>query len=158
MNFQASNETDSALDDTAGFVRAANTLALATTAEDGAPRLAPLFYVADGDLRLYWFSKPQSEHSRNLRRNSAAAVTIFRETREWQRIQGVQMTGSARVVRAGGRRAEMTRAFRERFALGPEFDRALDGHNLYCFTPAWVRWIDNTRGFGFRQEATVTES
>ncbi len=83
-------------------------------------------------------------------------MTIFHETDEWRQIRGVQMTGSVRVVPADGRRAEMTRLFRERFALGPEFDGALAGHNLYCFTPVWVRWIDNSRGFGFRQETTLT--
>jgi uncharacterized protein YhbP (UPF0306 family) len=139
-------------DDAAEFIRRGNTLALATTAGDLCPRIAPLFYVADSDLRLYWFSKPTSAHGRNLRRNPSAAVTVFRQTDRWPEIQGVQLRGEVRTVRAAERRESILHAFRERFGLGPEFDAALAGHTLYCFTPAWLRWIDNTRGFGYRVE------
>jgi uncharacterized protein YhbP (UPF0306 family) len=144
--------TEPNTDDAAEFIRRGNTLALATTGEDLCPRIAPLFYVADSDLRLYWFSKPSSEHSRNLRRHPAAAVTVFRQTDRWPEIQGAQMRGRVAMVRAGKRREQTMQTFRERFALGPEFDAALAGHNLYCFTPEWLRWIDNTRGFGFKVE------
>ena len=51
------------------FLRSESTLALATTAADGSPRAAALFYLLQEDLRLCWFSSASSEHSRNLERD-----------------------------------------------------------------------------------------
>lgn len=127
-------------------------MALATTAEDGTPRIAPLFYVVDGALQLYWFSKASTEHSGNLRRNPAAAVTVYSETLRWQEIRGVQMRGRVTEVHARGLRQEIGEAFRARFGLGLEFDAMLEQHTLYCFIPEWLRWVDNTRGFGYQEE------
>jgi uncharacterized protein YhbP (UPF0306 family) len=79
-------------------------------------------------------------------------VTIFRDTAQWKEIRGVQLTGTAAVVRSASRRRAIEEVFRKRFGLGPEFDALLATHRLYCFTPRWMRWVDNTQGFGHKTE------
>ena len=123
-----------------------STLALATTGPDGEPHIAPLFYLADDEFRLYWFSSPESVHSRNLEHDPRAAVTVWAATFAWQEIRGVQMRGTVRVVEDDA----VKRAYVERFGLGNQFEKALAANRLYCFEPAWIRYLDNTRGFGFK--------
>jgi uncharacterized protein len=139
------------------LVRGAHTLALATSGDDGTPRIAPLFYIADERLRLYWFSDPRSEHSRNLERDAKAGVTVFHETARWQQIRGAQMRGRVAVVRERALRKAMAEEFSRRFALGAGFRVVVARSRLYCFEPEWVRLIDNTRGFGFKSEWSLTK-
>jgi uncharacterized protein YhbP (UPF0306 family) len=154
------------------FLRTQTTLALATSSpssatggnagptEDG-PHATPLFYLigetAAGGLCLYWFSSPSSRHSRDLRSHPAASVAVYRPARRWQQIRGVQMAGQASVVRSRTERSSVARAYIERFQLGAEFESAIASSRLYRFSPAWVRFLDNSRGFGYQFEAVLAD-
>ncbi|MBZ5582642.1 MAG: pyridoxamine 5'-phosphate oxidase family protein [Acidobacteriia bacterium] len=139
------------------FLATGNTLALATVGRDGTPHTTPLFYLLDEDLRLCWFSSRSSAHSRNLRLNPAAAVTVFRPAELWQDIRGVQMRGTVVTVTGQARRG-ITPIYAERFHLGPDFEPVIARSGLYAFDPSWVRYIDNSKGFGYRFEWTATGS
>jgi len=128
------------------------TLALATTDQNLMPRSTPLFYIADANLRLYWFSSRSSRHSRNCARNPAASVAIFRDARHWRRIQGVQLEGTVSIIADRKQRRAITPQYVERFELGNLFSTAFHGSALYCFTPTWARFIDNSRAFGYKFE------
>lgn len=134
----------------AALIASQHTLVLATTAEDGAPHSAPLFYIAGEGLRLYWLSSPRSTHSRNLARG--ASVSIFQPAEQWRRIRGVQMWGTARGVRGAREKAEGLERYRQRFGLGAAFAPLIARSRLYVFEPLRVRLIDNSRGFGYRAE------
>ena len=141
----------SRLGQVAELLRSESTLAL-STASDGAPRSTPLFYIADDALRLYWFSSASSEHSRTLRQNPEAAIAVYRPTADWRRIQGVQMRGRASAVAERERRSEIAAAYCERFGLGPVFKTAMARSRLYVFEPHWIRYVDNSKRFGYRFE------
>ena len=126
-----------------------STLTLATCGADGAPYAAPLFYVPDAG-RLYWFSSARSAHSRNLKRDPRASVTVYAATADWRKIRGVQMRGAARVVTDRDLRRTITAAYVERFHLGKIFQTLMTRSRLYCFEPCSIRYIDNTRGFGYK--------
>jgi uncharacterized protein YhbP (UPF0306 family) len=134
------------------LVEAESTLALSTSGKDGTPAVAPLFYLAGEGLRLYWFSSPSSRHSRNLRANPSAAVAIYHSTEEWKEIRGVQMRGEVSVVGDRERRKAVERAYAERFRLGRGFEAAFARTRLYVFEPSWIRYIDNSKRFGFKFE------
>src|SRR5437763_446098 len=131
--------------DVADLLNAQSTLALATCDADGTPGIAPLFYLPDSELRLYWFSSPASAHSRNLKRDPRASVTVFTSTANWREIRGVQMRGTVRAASD----PEIRRAYIERFRLGKLPQAAMASSRLYCFEPSWIRYVDNTRGFGY---------
>jgi uncharacterized protein len=145
----------SRLDLVVRLLEAGNTLALATADSSGAPHVAPLFYIAAGGLRLYWFSSRSSRHSRNLKASPAAAVTVFCPTAEWKDIRGVQMRGEAGTVGDRALRRSIAQAYVERFRLGPAFEAVMAKSGLYVFQPSWVRYIDNSRGFGYKFELRV---
>jgi hypothetical protein len=135
----------------AGFLKSASTLALSTSGDAGSPRVAPLFYLLGNNLELYWFSSPRSGHNRNLKRNPAAAVAVYADAARWEDIRGCQLLGTVTVV-AGRPRRAIAEAYAERFRLGTEFQGAMARSRLYVFRPRWVRYIDNSRGFGFKFE------
>jgi uncharacterized protein YhbP (UPF0306 family) len=132
------------------------TLALATVDESSTPRSTPLFYVADDAMRLYWFSSRSSLHSRNLARNSQASVAVFRDVKSWRQIQGVQMQGAVAIFADEKLRESITRDYCERFQLGNLFSLAIGRSALYCFTPAWMKYIDKPRRFGYKFEIELS--
>ena len=134
------------------LLKGQSTLALASVGADGAPQVAPLFYVCGDDLRLYWFSSTSSEHSKNVERNSAAAVTVYVPTDQWQEIRGVQMRGRVSVVADGERRGSIQKQYTERFQLGTVFEALIARTTLYEFRPSWVRYIDNSKHVGYKVE------
>jgi len=142
----------------AAFLKSQSTLALATTAGDGAPQVAPLFYLADDHLRLYWLSSASSQHSRNLKRNPEAAVSVYSPTEQWKEIRGVQMRGAVAVVTARSQRREIVEAYCARFHLEPLFQTAIARSRLYCFQPEWARYLDNSKRFGYKFELTIKAS
>jgi uncharacterized protein YhbP (UPF0306 family) len=135
----------------ADFLKSGSTLALSTSDSAGSPGVAPLFYLPGDNLELYWFSSPRSGHSRNVKQNPAAAVTVYADASRWEDIRGCQLLGAVAVVTGRPRRA-IAEAYAQRFRLGLLFRGAMTRSRLYVFRPRWVRYIDNSRGFGFKFE------
>lgn len=123
-------------------------MVLSTADRSGAPAGAPLFFLASESLTLFWLSAPDSRHSRNLEEQPEAAVSVFAPVHDWREIRGVQMTGYAR--RAAD--TSILPAYRARFKLGPEFDAAIASSAVWEFRPRWLRFLDNSLGFGFKIE------
>lgn len=80
-------------------------LSLATT--DGTdPWIAPLEYISDDELNLYYFSPEEAAHSHHLRDHQIVAVTIFDavqpeyEPAQVMRIAGVQVVATAQKLEA----------------------------------------------------------
>lgn len=55
-------------------------LSLATTDRDGRPWVTPVEFACEDALRFYWTSHHDARHSRNVRANPRAAMTIFDST------------------------------------------------------------------------------
>ncbi|MGD0548562.1 MAG: pyridoxamine 5'-phosphate oxidase family protein [Terracidiphilus sp.] len=132
----------------AKLLREETTLSLASIGADGAPSAAPLFYIVDEDLSLYWLSSEGSQHSRNLLGRADAAATIHCNAKSWQEIRGVQMRGEVSKVTDPQRRTRIVKAYGERFKLGRVFRLAIRGSALYVLQPNFFRYIDNSNGFG----------
>jgi len=130
------------------------TLSLATTGKGGEACVAPLFYIADEELSLYWVSSESSLHSLNLARAPRAAATIYRSVESWKQIRGVQMRGTVSKVTEPERRAALLKTYCERFKLGRVFRLALRLSTLYCLQPEFFRYIDNSKVFGNKFELT----
>ena len=136
----------------AALLRDENTLALATVNLDGNPCVAPLFYLVDENLSLFWLSSPSSLHSQNLKKVPRAAATVYRHTASWNEIRGVQMRGLVTVITDRRRRRLLIRSYSERFKLATLFIAAMSRCSLYEFRPGFFRFIDNSKGFGYKFE------
>jgi uncharacterized protein YhbP (UPF0306 family) len=142
------------------FIAAQNTLTFATTNADGSPHACDLFY-AFADDAFYFLSDPKTRHIQNLAHAPRASAAIHGVSQGWRDIRGVQIDGTAARV---DDLAERARAFAEyllKYAFVREFlpsvgrlGRAHDIFgvvDLYKLTPRWLRWIDNTQGFGYKE-------
>jgi uncharacterized protein YhbP (UPF0306 family) len=137
------------------LLRAESTLALATVGEDGLPSIAPLFYLLDESLILYWLSSPNSQHSRNLLREPRAAATVYRSVENWKEICGVQMRGRVAVVGDKARRKALIDRYCQRFHLGTILHLAIRQSTLYAFAPESFHAIDNSQRFGWNFELSI---
>lgn len=137
------------------FLETQSTLALATVDEAGNPQAAPLFYISDDDLNLYWLSSPTSRHSLNLAANKQVAATIYPAIREWTAIRGLQIEGEAGIVRDSAHRETILTRYRHKFNLPPDLNAIIEQSILYSLRPTWVRWLDNGVSFGYKAEITL---
>ena len=134
------------------FLRDHSTLSLATRGPDGEPQSASLFFAADDSLRLYWVSGDSSRHSRNLGRDPRAAVTVHAHTWSWGEIVGIQMEGTVGIVPPGPAWQVAWELYRAKFSFVDEFQAEISRSNFYVFTPRWARMVNNSLGFGHKDE------
>jgi uncharacterized protein YhbP (UPF0306 family) len=154
--------TGSALEAARRLLESCRTATIATATAQG-PWAAAVFFASDPDLRLYFVSDRNTRHGRDLAVNPAVAATVHGDCAAWSEIRGLQMSGRVEILdgdaRAPGLEMYLAK-FPEVAALVRQPASAdesriasrLEAASLYRLTPGWVRVIDNTRGFGFRQE------
>jgi uncharacterized protein YhbP (UPF0306 family) len=134
---------------------ALHTLTLATQGKDG-PHAAPVYFAADEALRLYFFSDPQSQHSRDLAKDVRAAVAFYPPSLDWRELRGLQMHGRAQPLVAGDWWDRGWACYLAKFPFVATLKDIVAQNALYVFTPLWIRLVDNRRGFGFKQEWVLT--
>lgn len=132
------------------FLETQSTLALATVNTDGRPEVAPVFYVSDDRLNLYWLSSTNSRHSVNLIVRPQVAGTVYPSIWQWKDIAGLQIEGDARPIGDERIREQVLIQYLRKFPLPEEFDAPITASTLYCLTPTWMRWLDNTVAFGYK--------
>ena len=131
-------------------------MTLATVGTDGAPHAASVYFAADaeGQIQLYFFSSPTSQHGQDLAANPAAALTLSPLVEGWRDIYGMQMRGEAHPVPAGPQWERAYQLYLGRFPFAAGFKEEMARNIFYVFTPQWLRLVDNSRGFGFKEEWT----
>ena len=143
----------------AAFLDGHRVMSLATCGPNG-PHAANLFYVRDG-FALLWVSDPASEHSMHLSERARVAATIAAECRDCADIKGLQIHGEAwRIVQAEERsarsRLEARFTFLRQIGSGSaELREAYDRAAFYRLQPSRIVFIDNERGFGFKEAMDV---
>ncbi len=129
-------------------------LTLATTGADGAPHAAAVYFAADERNRLYFFSEPESQHTRDLTANPRAAAAIQPHVSGWQEIRGLQLRGTVALVPEGAEWEHAWQVYQARFPFVAGLKEIIVKNSLYVFTPDWIRLVDNRRGFGYKEEKT----
>jgi len=144
------------------YLRTHNTMTLATSSGD-LPWAATVFYASE-DLRLYFFSAPDSRHAQNLASNPRVAVTVQEDYKDWRKIKGIQLEGHVALVDGVLEKAKAVAVYAVKY---PEviklfadpssgiFHKAFLKVKFYCVTPEKVFFIDNEQGFGKRQELAL---
>lgn len=140
------------------FLKTQSTLALATAAfANGSPQVAPLFFASDDDFNLYWISDPDSRHSANLSDWNDAAAAIYTQTWDWTGIKGVQIEGDAVPVHDADERQRALALYTAKFSfVNDKFAEVIQQSIVYVLRPRWIRWLDNARKFGYKQEFSLS--
>jgi hypothetical protein len=139
-------------------------MTLATCAGE-MPWAATVFYASD-DLKLYFFSSPESRHCQNLAANSRVAVTIQEDYKDWRLIKGIQIEGKVILVDSVIEKAKAIAVYARKYPAviklftdptSGVYHRAFLKVKFYCVMPERLFYIDNEQGFGKRQELPVAE-
>ncbi|OGQ80896.1 MAG: hypothetical protein A3F90_19100 [Deltaproteobacteria bacterium RIFCSPLOWO2_12_FULL_60_19] len=147
------------------YIESHNTMTLGTSQRD-VPWTATVFYASD-DLRLYFFSAPESRHCQNLAGNPRVAVTIQEDYRDWRKIKGIQLEGKVSLVDSVLGKAKAMAAYARKYPevmkvfadpAGGAFYQAFLKVKFYRVVPERLFYIDNEKfGFGKRQELILGE-
>src|SRR3990170_5633853 len=144
------------------YIEGHNTMTLGTSHGD-VPWAATVFYASD-DLRLYFFSAPDSRHCQNLAANPRVAVTIQEDYHDWRQIKGIQLEGAVALVDGVLEKAKAMAVYARKYPgviklftdpASGVFYKAFLKVKFYCVIPQKVFYIDNEQGFGKRQELIV---
>jgi len=139
-----------------GYLRDHHVLTLATHGGDGL-WAAAVFYVSDG-FTLYFLSSPASRHCLNLAGASRVSATIQEDCADWPEIKGVQLEGTASKI---SRDEEFLarKLYGEKFSIVGKpaqvpapFVKAMATVRWYKLVPDRLYFIDNSAGFGHRDE------
>ncbi len=154
--------SDEAREHILAYLASHNTLTLATE-RDGKPWANALFYVNDG-FTLYFVSDPKTRHADHLKNNPRVAATIQDDHRDWRTIQGVQLEGRCEEITHPIESARALTVYAAKFPFigdliraPKELGAAMAKARFHKVTPTWIRLIDNTRGFGFKEEIDLAE-
>jgi flavin prenyltransferase len=147
------------------FLSQQSTLTLATTNPDGTAHACDVFYARADKTPFYFLSDPKTRHVENLTRDPRVSATIHGTARGWQDLRGAQLVGSATRVDDIAERARAFAFYLTKYAFVREMlpkvemlgqvQRTFGLIDLYKFTPRQIRWIDNSQGFGHKEEFEI---
>ena len=146
------------------YLASHNTMTLATCTGE-MPWAATVFYASD-DLKLYFFSSPESRHCQNLAANPRVAVTIQEDYKDWRLIKGIQIEGKVVLVDSVMEKAKAIAVYARKYPAviklftdpaSGVYHRAFLKVKFYCVMPERLFYIDNEQGFGKRQELPIAE-
>jgi uncharacterized protein YhbP (UPF0306 family) len=135
------------------YLKSHHVMTLATHGPEGL-WAAAVFYASE-DFDLYFLSAGHTRHAQNIAASPRVAATIQEDYADWQSIQGIQLEGTARLLAGEAREEAIVRyAARFRFIAEPIaiVEAALARVNWYGLSPERLYFVDNSRGFGHRDE------
>ena len=141
------------------------TISIATAAKEESWS-ASVFYVSDQKLNIYFISFDESKHIQAILKNKKVSATINQDVSDWMQIKGLQLQGVAYKVPEQHRK-NILNAYRQKFDSIhelldlPKTDdekkiaKQFNSISLFCFEPHWIRLLDNSLGFGSKEEIEI---
>jgi uncharacterized protein YhbP (UPF0306 family) len=132
------------------------TLSLATC-KNSQPWATDLFYASDDNCRLYFVSSGKTRHCQHIAANPHVSVSISGDVSGWEEIKGLQLDGVAVVV-PDSERDRVAETYLAKFPALKKLHKASKilssffESSFYQITPKWIRLIDNSKGFGHKDE------
>ena len=126
--------------------------------DSAGPGACAIWFALSSDLDIFFLSSPRSRHGVALIDGGPVAVTVHKDDQPWHSIQGIQGTGyCARVPNMQLDSAWQTYSVRYPFVLQPfgTIAAALASVTLWSVKLNLLRLIDNTKGFGHKEEISL---
>ena len=140
------------------YLRDHHVMTLATHGPEGV-WAAAVFYANEG-FRLYFLSAGHTRHAQNIAAAPRVAATIQEDYADWTAIQGIQLEGTVRLL-AGKERETALALYAKKYSFLNQpiavVEAALMRVNWYCLSPERLYFVDNSRGFGHRDEIELAE-
>ncbi len=120
---------------------------------------AAVFYVHDG-FRLYFLSAGHTRHAQNMTDFPHVAGTIQEDYAQWEKIKGMQFDGTITLL-SGAARIKAITVYGKKYSFVtkgiPTIQKALSKVNWYALDLMHLYLIDNSKGFGHRDEISLTQ-
>lgn len=144
---------DTVQQESLAYLAAHQVMTLATTGPKGV-WAAAVFYVNVG-FDFYFLSAGHTRHAQNLAVQPRTAVTIHEDYTDWQIIQGIQLEGLVRQL-TGAEKETAVIQYKAKYPFlttaPTPVRQALLKVNWYHLKPDLAYFIDNSKGFGHRDE------
>jgi uncharacterized protein YhbP (UPF0306 family) len=141
------------------YLQQHHVMTLATNGPDGL-WAAAVFYASDG-FDLYFLSAGHTRHARNVASDPRIAATIQEDYADWAAIQGIQLAGLVAQL-SGAERLRAIALYQAKFSFltqAPVVIRsAFEKVNWYRLRPYQLYFVDNSRGFGHRDEIVLDQT
>lgn len=120
---------------------------------------AAVFFASQG-FDIFFISAGHTRHGQNIADTHQAAGTIQEDYRDWAAIRGIQLEGPVDLL-TGPERERAITIYGEKYPLiqaasGPILS-ALEAMNWYRLTPQKLYLVDNSKGFGHRDEVVLAD-
>jgi uncharacterized protein YhbP (UPF0306 family) len=120
---------------------------------------AALFYTSQ-EFDIFFLSAAHTRHAQNVITNPKVSATIQENYTDWTQIKGIQLEGTV-IQLHGQQKKEAINHYLAHFPFiqnaGQPIEKALAKVSWYCLTPQKLYFIDNSKGFGQREEILLTE-
>ena len=125
-------------------------MTIATVRADKFPQATTVSYVNDG-LTIYFGTFVDSQKARNIAANNRVSLTINRDYKNWDEIEGLSLAGRAKPVLGGEERDKVERLITEKFPQGNQY--MPEGANpedmiIFRIDPEVISLLDYRREFG----------
>ena len=132
------------------FILEHNTMTLATVGNKVASAAAVFYLPIKNNTSLIFVSKPESEHILNCKMEPRCAATIQDDGLAWEVIKGAQLKGIISIAEEN----YWTNYFQKYpyTKSNKTLSKTLEKVKLYEFKIEWARLIDNSKGFGNKEE------
>lgn len=138
-----------------------NTISLATVS-NAKPHAASVFYVNIG-FELFYVSNPDSRHSTFLAATPDVSGTINEDYHNWLDIKGIQLEGKVSCVGSLVKNPRLVKAYVGKYPnvkdffvsprkLGAAVAKKVSTVRFFKITPSRIFFLDNSLGFGHREE------
>jgi uncharacterized protein YhbP (UPF0306 family) len=118
---------------------------LATIADEQ-PWCCTVYYVADEALNIYWISKPERRHSKEIQSHQKAAAAIPIEHTYGEDVVGLSIEGVATLIENPEEISKAIRLYTNRYDRGEDFYNDFlagkNSHKLYRLTPRLIVLFD----------------
>ena len=125
-------------------------MALATVKDDGSPYASTVSYVNKG-LTIFFMTDPSSQKGKNIQFCPKVGVTISEDYLDWDKIEGVQLTGSVEWITDQTELKQIQQMFAHKF---PQVHKYLAGYGVTIdiipflrITAKRINYLDYSKGF-----------
>jgi uncharacterized protein YhbP (UPF0306 family) len=131
----------------AEHIKKHNIASIATCSND-VPYASTVEYASDGFV-LYFSTNPNSQKAKNLANNSKVSLTINEDIKDWTKIKGIQLEGTAVQLASEEEVRKAKNIYVEKFPFVVHFPPS--PNKMYKVVPKRIMYLDYEKGFGQRE-------